>query len=252
MVTQLPLVSILIPVTQNSVYLKATLTSALFQTYDNTEIIIRDNTLTNEIRVMVEKEFLPYYSKINYVKNDAPMTTLHLLQQLIEDSKGKYTNFLLEKDLFYPQKIEKMMRYFLSDSLNTIQLVTSSQLQIDEKGQPIQNLNTNKLYLTDTKLSEIECRNAILQKQNWIGELTVPLFKKDQLNEPFGYFRGMPFFHEYVTAAWLTILSKGDIIYIADDLSFKRNLQETSIRNTNQKNEWDQLVLFANQSGYLQ
>ncbi|MGR5989356.1 glycosyltransferase family 2 protein [Bacillus paranthracis] len=66
--TQIPLVSILIPVTQNTVYLKAALTSALFQTYDNIEIIIRDNTSTTDISTMIETEFLPYYDKINYIK----------------------------------------------------------------------------------------------------------------------------------------------------------------------------------------
>ncbi|WP_197233405.1 glycosyltransferase [Bacillus cereus] len=246
MITHLPLVSILVPVTQNTIYFKATLISALFQTYDNTEIIIRDNTSTNDIQIMMEKEFLPYYNKIHYIKNNTPMNTTELSQKLIEDSKGEYINFLFEKDLFYPLKTERMMQYFLSDPSNTLQSVTSSQIQIDEKGQVIQNGNTTNLFTTDTRLNRIECRNAILQKQNGMCELTAPLFKKENLHEPFGYFRGISFIHEYITATWLSLLTKGDIMYIADALSFKRNLQEQKITTIAQKNEWNQLMSFAN------
>ncbi|PEQ02682.1 glycosyltransferase family A protein [Bacillus toyonensis] len=251
MVTKLPLVSILIPVTQISVYFKATLTSALFQTYDNTEIIVIDSTSTNDIQLMVEAEFLPYYNKITYKKNNKSITTIQLLQELIQNSNGSYINFLSEKDLFYPAKIEKMMQCFLSDVSNTIQLVTSSQTQIDEKGQFIQNLNIRDFFMTDTKLNGIECGKAILQKQDWIGELTAPLFKKTILNEPFGYFMGTPFVHEYITATWLSMLHQGDVMYIADALSFKRNFQEQNLASIAQKNEWDQLFSRANQLGYL-
>lgn len=249
MIAQSPLVSILIPITQYTVYFKAALTSALFQTYDNTEIIIRDNTSTTDIQIMMEKEFLPYYNKIHYIKNERPMNTLELLQKLMEDSNGTYINFLFETDLFYPLKIETMMQFFLSDQSNTLQLVTSSQIPINEHGQFIQN--TNKLFTTDKRLQGIECGPIILQKQNGMGELTAPLWNKEKLHEPFGCLRGLSFVHEYITATWLSLLTKGEAMYIADDLSFKRSLQEQKTRNTVQKKEWNQLISFAHQLGYL-
>lgn len=248
--TQIPLVSILIPVTQNTVYLKAALTSALFQTYDNIEIIIRDNTSTTDISTMIETEFLPYYDKINYIKNNTSMNTIQLLQKLIDDSKGNYINFLSEKDLFYPLKIERMMQYFLSDESNAIQLVTSSQLQINERGQVNQSVNTRDFFTSDRKLNGIEYGNVILQKKHGTGELTAHLFKKESLHEPFGYFRGTSFSHEYITATWLSILTKGEVMYIADSLSFKRDLTEQKITDVAQRNEWAQLISFANQLDY--
>ncbi|UIJ69706.1 glycosyltransferase (plasmid) [Bacillus cereus] len=251
MITSLPLVSILMPLTQDTIYFKAALTSALFQTYDNTEIIIRDNTSTNDMQTMIEKEFLPYYNKIHYIKNDILMNTIELSQKLTEDSKGTYINFLFEKDLFYPLKIERMMQYFLSDKSNTIQFVTSSQVQINEQGQSIQNGDTNRLFTNDTRLNGIEYGNYILQKQNEICELTAPLLRKEKLHEPFGYLRGLPFVHEYITATWLSLLAKGEAIYIADDLSFKRNLPEQKTKNIIQNNEWIQLISVATQLGYL-
>ncbi|RAN71331.1 glycosyltransferase family A protein [Bacillus sp. SRB_331] len=253
MFTHSPLVSILIPVTEKYVYLKTALISALFQTYDNVEIIVRDNTSTNEIQTMMEKEFLPHSNKIIYIKNDNQMTTLQLLQSLIEDSKGQYINFLLEKDSFYPTKVEKMMEYFLSDSLNTIQLVTSSQLQIDKNEQFIQNSSVNKYFLNDIKLSGVECGSAILQRQNWIGGLTAPLLKKEGLSEPFGYLKDQPFFLEYTIATWLSVLTKGSVIYMSDELSFEREFQEQTIADVDiaRENEWEKLLVFAKQLGYL-
>lgn len=253
MFTHSPLVSILIPVTENSVYFKTALISALFQTYDNVEIIVRDNTSTNEIQTMLEKEFLPHYNKIIYIKSDNQMTALQLLQSLIEDSKGQYINFLLEKDSFYPTKVEKMMEYFLSDSLNKIQLVTSSQLQIGENGQFTQNSNMKKFFLNDIKLNGVECGNAILQRQNWIGGITAPLFKKEGLNEPFGYIKDQLFSLEYTIATWLSVLTKGEVVYIADELSFERDFQDQNIADVDmaRENEWEKLLLFAKQLGYL-
>lgn len=247
-----PSVSILIPVTENSFFLESTLISAVFQTYDNLEIIIKDNTSTNEVQSMIEREFLPYYKKIVYTKNDTPMTTLQLLQSLIADSNGEYINFLFEKDWFYPTKIEKMMHYFLSDLSNTIQLVTSFQLQIDESGHLIQKQSLIKPFSTDCTINGIECGNAILQGENWIGGLTAPLFKKDGLNEAFGYIKGQPFFDEYVIATWLSILTNGDVVYIANELSFERaSLKENSASlDIDQKNEWNQLLLSATRLGY--
>ncbi|MED1507592.1 MULTISPECIES: glycosyltransferase family A protein [Bacillus] len=253
MFTHSPLVSILIPVTEKTAYLKTALISALFQTYDNVEIIVRDNTSTNEIQTMIEKEFLLHYNKIIYIKNDNQMTTLQLLQSLIEDSKGQYINFLLEKDSFYPTKVEKMMEYFLSDLLNTIQLVTSSQLQIDKNEQLIQNSSVNKYFLNDIKVSGVECGNAILQRQNWIGGLSAPLLKKEGLSEPFGYLKDQPFSLEYTIATWLSVLTKGSVIYISDELSFEREFQEQTIADVDiaRENEWEKLLLFAKQLGYL-
>jgi len=253
MFTHSPLVSILIPVIENSVYLKTTLISVLFQTYDNVEIIVRDNTLTNEIQTMLEKEFLPYYNKIIYTKNDREMTDLQLLQSLIEDSKGPYINFLLEKDSFYPTKIERMMEYFFSDALNETQLVTSSQLQIDENGQFTQNSSMKKFFLNDIKLNGVECGNAILQGQNWIGGLTAPLLKKEGLNEAFGYIKDQSFSFEYTIAMWLSVLMRGEVVYIADELSFAGDFQERdfAVVDRVQENEWKKLLLFARQLGYL-
>lgn len=249
MVAQLPLVSILIPVTQNTPYFQAALTSALFQTYDNIEIIIRDTTSTKDIERMIENEFLPYYNKIHYIKNNTSMNIIQLAQKLIDDSKGNYINFLSEKDLFYPLKVERMMQYFLSDEPNNIQLVTSSQLQLNEKGELDQSVPTNGLFTVDKKLNGIECGKAIVQKQQGMGEFTAPLFKKENLYEPFGYFRGTPFIYEYVTATWLSMLTKGEIVYIADGLSFKRNLPEQQVTNIVQKNEQDQLLSLTHQLG---
>ncbi|WP_434611176.1 glycosyltransferase [Bacillus paranthracis] len=253
MCTHSPLVSILIPVTEKSGYLKTALISALFQTYDNVEIIVRDNTSTNEIQTMMEKEFLPYYNKIIYIKNDNQMTTLQLLQSLIEDSKGQYINFLLEKDSFYPTKVEKMMDYFLSDSLNTIQLVTSSQLQIDKNEQLIKSSSMNKYFLNDIKLIGVECGSAILQRQNCVGGLSAPLLKKEGLSEPFGYLKGQPFPLEYTIATWLSVLTKGSVIYISDELVFEREFQEQAIVEVDiaRENEWEKLLLCAKQLGYL-
>lgn len=218
-----PLVSVLMPVTGNPTYLELSLTSVLLQTYTNIEIIIRDSSPTDEIQILLEKNFLPYSSKIRYLREPGFSPNLQVLQNMVQYANGTYINFIMEKDLFYPTKIERMMNYFIEDLAEDIKLITAYSKKIDIHGNLSDNFNNNELvYKNDLMLDSITSGDLVLKGNNFIGSLSAPLFRKKDLTQPFGCFAQHFFLREIEMASWLTLLSQGSFVLIADDLIFER------------------------------
>ncbi|OPD56257.1 glycosyltransferase family 2 protein [Bacillus anthracis] len=218
-----PLVSVLLPVTGNPTYLELALTSVLLQTYTNIEIIIRDSSATDEIQLLLEKNFLPYSSKIRYLKEPGYLSRSQVLQKMLQYANGTYINFIMEKDLFYPTKIERMMNYYMEDVAGDIKLVTSHSKKIDIHGNLNDNVNNDEIsYKNDLKLDGVSGGDLVLKGNNFIGSLSAPLFRKKDLTQPFGCFAQNSFVKEIERASWLTLLSQGSFVLIADDLIFER------------------------------
>lgn len=248
-----PLVSILIPVTGNSTYLELALTSALLQTYTNIEIIIRDSLPTNNLQILLEKEFLPYSPTIIYIKDNRYMSRLETLQELLNLSSGTYVNFLMEKDLFYPSKIEKMMNYFSKDTTNSVKLVTSCTASIDMHGNLIDYDDNIEKNNSDMEWDSTVSSNLILKHTNYIGGISTPLFRKQDLLQPFGFFAGHQFIREIEMATWLNLLSQGSLVCISENLIFERK----NIDKQNNKidvdliTDWINIIKLAEQNSYL-
>ncbi|WP_410991003.1 glycosyltransferase [Bacillus cereus] len=246
-----PLVSILIPVEGHDTYLELALTSVLLQTYTNIEIIIRDPTPTAKIKNLIEKEFLPYSNRITYIKDTRYMSSKEIFQYLLSVANGTYINFLMEKDLFYPTKIEKMMNYFSGDSTNSVKLVTSNIEYIDEYGHLLNT--TNQLCTEDLKWDSTISSNLILKHENYVGGLSAPLFRKEDLNQSFGYFAGHHFIKEIELASWLTLTSKGVLVKIAEELLFER--KNSNIRNNKVEldviTDWINFIKLNRQNTYI-
>ena len=108
----LPLVSILIPTHNRPDYAELALKSALAQTYPHIEIIVNDNsddTLTQE-------RFAPYLERhphIHYARVPG-CGVMENFQYCYARSTGEYVNYLMDDDLFHPEKIQKMMSFMLA------------------------------------------------------------------------------------------------------------------------------------------
>lgn len=250
-----PLVSILMPVFRNPHYFQLALKSALLQTYPNIEIIIYDNTGANEVKQLVEKEFLPYSSKIAYKKFQKPLPRLQVFRQLLNDAKGEYVNYLLEEDLFYPTKIQRMLAYFLNDFVGEVKLVTSYRQPIDVNGNVIPDLtSTARRHHQDTVIDGFAFGDSMMVESNWVGEATTVMFRKKDLTEPFGQFGGYDFRSAYDMATWLNLFSKGKGVYIKDPLSFVRIYPERNDFRTRMDavKDWMHLISYSPKKGFLQ
>lgn len=220
---KLPLVSILIPTYNRLQMFELALRSALAQTYPNTEVIVCDDSTNDETEKLIQG-YLTRFNNLTYIKNEINLGQFENDLKLFELAKGEYVNFLMDDDLFHPEKIEKMMRYYLADRNEEITLVTSHRLVIDENGNAAPEIGVSKrLFDEDTIIDGIKFGDFVLGvNANFIGEPTTPLFRKKDLTVPFGTFCGRKYSCNVDMATWLNLLAKGKIVYISETLSYFR------------------------------
>ncbi|SFS80379.1 glycosyltransferase family 2 protein [Marininema halotolerans] len=219
-----PKVSILIPAFNKPLLFKKALESALQQTYDPIEIIICDDSTNYDTHDVVQP-YLKKYSHIRYFKNGVNLGQFLNDLKLLELSTGEYINYLMDDDLFHPQKIEKMMRYFTHYQHQTITLVTSHRLTVNIEGEVIPNNDPSftKLYEYDSIVEGAQFADFMLKIGNCIGEPTTVLFKKEDLKDPFGVYANRPYGCNVDMATWMSLLEKGKLVYIAEPLSYYRS-----------------------------
>ncbi|MGF7078357.1 glycosyltransferase family 2 protein [Mucilaginibacter sp. UYCu711] len=107
--TQLPLVSILIPIyNQKPHFLREAITSAINQTYPNIEIVLSDNLSTDNTVQQVIAEF----EKVKHVVSCQPKQHLSMIDNFCfaaENATGEYLSFLSSDDMLEPECIEQLM-----------------------------------------------------------------------------------------------------------------------------------------------
>jgi glycosyltransferase involved in cell wall biosynthesis len=217
-----PKVSILIPTYNRPFFFHQALKSALNQTYPNIEIVVCDNS-ENELSENIVKRYKGKEHPINYFRNSRNIGPVLNQQKCFYLSTGEYINYLMDDDLFHPGKIEKMMHYF--QNYSEVTLVTSCIQPIDERGTYIEidEFPFKKLYPKDAIINGFTLGNSILRdKTNYIGAPTMVLFRKSDLEEPFGIFSGKRAQNNVDVATWLNLLTKGNAVYIAEPLSYFR------------------------------
>ena len=173
----MPLVSILIPTYNQPEYFRQALESALAQDYPNIEILVSDDS-TDE---RVEKVAMEYKDRIQFFKHPKiEYGTLgwRNMTFLLNHAHGEFINFLFHDDLFMPQKISTMMKYFTDDAA----FITSARYIIDEHGNilrniGLENMNSSAVFFTCEEIG----KNLLLRANNFIGELTTVLIRREDL-----------------------------------------------------------------------
>ena len=137
-----------------------------------------------------------------------------------DNPEATYVNWLMDDDLFVPEKIATMMDVFFQNP--DVVLVTSYRQLIDADGAPLPDQPWSKpLFQAPTRVKGDEMGKALLVNMlNLIGEPTTPLIKKSaMLQNHMGWtgHEGKYQISDFPT--WLCVLSKGDVIYLTEALS---------------------------------
>lgn len=216
----LPLVSILIPTYNQTKYLKQALDSALNQSYRNTEIIICDDSSTDDVQKLVEQYMLKT-NKIKYFNNGGPSGDWGKinLEKCLRKSSGEYVNYLFHDDIFDSNKIDKMVNYFLYD--DTLSLITSYRKLINENDEYLNDtLRTVQQYPYDIRLTGEEAgRKLLFSLNNYIGEPTTAMFRRSSVNSAICEYDSYEINCLVDAALWLKLLRQGNMIYISEPLS---------------------------------
>lgn len=250
-----PLVSILIPAYNQTKYLKVAIDSAINQTYQNTEIIICDDSTTEDVRALVSR-YDNVTDKIRYYNNGGPLGEHGILncEKCFDLAKGEYISFLFHDDEYYPTKVEKMVTQFMLDK--TITLVASQRTLINSDGNIIRDIWGIQSQ-TDRKVTGEEMgRTMLLGVRNVIGEPTTVLFRKKDIVEDGGrlfnyYDVKMNFFLDI--PLFLKLCAKGNVYIYKEHLSKFRMHKE---QNTYDKSismwpaiDFFNMIIFSYENG---
>ena len=101
-----PLVSIIIPNYNHSMYLDQSINSALNQTYSNIEVIVNDNASSDNSIAVVKK-----YIDQGVVVNKNPQNIYNFNYDILDDSvSGEYFVLLCADDILKSDFVEKAVR----------------------------------------------------------------------------------------------------------------------------------------------
>ncbi|MFD9628361.1 glycosyltransferase family 2 protein [Peribacillus muralis] len=247
-----PLVSVVIPAYNRPDTLKIAIDSVLEQTYPNIEIIICDDSSDDRVQNMLDP-YLDSTPKIRYFKNERNLF-LENWHKCYDLASGEYINYLMDDDMFHKEKIAKMVYFF--NEFENISLVTSYRQTIDTSGQFLPHIwATVRLYQETRILDGKEFANFLLTRcTNFVGEPTTVLFRKKDLTEPFGVYKGKQYSLINDLATWLSLLSKGKAVYIPEALSYFRlhpDQNSNKMDFTKKGNEWLDIIIASREDGFL-
>ncbi len=219
-----PLVSVIIPTYQRPEYFRQALASATGQTYRNLDIFVTDNSHNEETKQVYEKYFAddPRVQYEWHPEYQDAMENWHRANTY-DNPEATYVNWLMDDDLFHPEKIAKMMDMFFQNS--DIVLVTSYRKLMDADGKELPDTPWSKSpFQVTTRVSGDEMGRAMLTNMlNIIGEPTTAIIKKSALYH--GHLGAPGDLLKYWISdfpSWLYALSQGDVIYMTEPLSFFR------------------------------
>ncbi|MEW8955107.1 glycosyltransferase, partial [Clostridium sp.] len=249
-----PLVSILMPTYNQTKYLKPAIDSALDQSYPNIEIIISDDSTTEDVKNFI-KPYLNKYDFITYVKHESSDDFgLSNTLSLPGIAKGEYLSFLFHDDVFRGDKIERMVA--IIKERDDISFVTSQRGLINENGDFLNGLN--HIFRTldkDTLITKEDIGDLIIDlKYNFLGEPSVFLFRASLKDKLFN-FNNNQYISNGDLASCINFLTEGNGYYISDTLTYFRYHGGQNTHNTTLEKigriEWKKIYLDMFYSGLL-
>jgi len=127
-----PLVSICIPTFERPKVLLKAIESCFYQTYRNFEIVITDNSESNETQKLVERLGR---KNIRYIKNIKNIGPIHNLKLAIDSATGKYVKVLMDDDILLPSIIEEMVEKF--EEMDRVGVVMAPMFIINDSDERI-------------------------------------------------------------------------------------------------------------------
>jgi len=248
------LVSILIPA-YNAKYFHACLDSALSQTYRNLEIIIGDDCPTEAIG-KIAAEYAD--NRIKYHRNSPPLGAYQNYLYCFRLASGGYIKFLNDDDTLHPNCVERMAACLQQNP--EVTLVTSHRQRINAAGNFLPDIPaTHRPVKQDSWIDGVSLASALIGTfVNFVGEPTTAMFRRRDIadNQPHLLsFADRAVAWNVDVAMWLTLLGKGDAIYLIDTLScFRSHAEQEQVKpGAEQKGTlaWHQVRFDGQRLGFL-
>ncbi|MFA6436775.1 MAG: glycosyltransferase [Candidatus Paceibacterota bacterium] len=170
----MPLITAIITTFNRALFLKKAVESVLAQTFENFELLVLDNSSTDN----TEKIVNGFNDKrIRYIRHE-PIGISAARNLGVKEAKGEFVAFLDDDDEWLPNKLQDQINIFNKDGLDTA-LVYGGFVWIGEKNKVIgKHLPAIKGYILKELLS---------QKDYFTGSASNPMIRKSVF-EDIGYY----------------------------------------------------------------
>jgi glycosyltransferase involved in cell wall biosynthesis len=209
-----PLVSVVVPVFNGGAHLEETLATVAEQTYGNWELIVCDNSSTDEtasiaadvaardrrVRLVRFSEHLPARANFNRALREAAPA-------------ARYAKLLMADDLLMPDCLMRCVA--LWEAAPTAALVSAYRFD----GDRLDGIGLGPGEVVAPGRSIV--RRHLLGELSLLGSPSTVLMRTDLLRGPRDVY-SLPFFHNYDRDAGLTLLCKGDLGFVHEPLTVSR------------------------------
>ena len=172
------LVSVIIPVYNAAKYIGKTIESALYQTYQNIEIILIDDCSKDNSKKIIG-QYLAKYENIIYHLQEKNSGAAVARNTALQIAKGRYVAFLDSDDLWYPQKvatqIDLMKRKNAAICFTAIEMIDEEGQQLKGKREVKERINY-KFLLKNTMIPT----SSVIVDRNVVGNFKMPLIRSGQ------------------------------------------------------------------------
>lgn len=211
------LVSIVMPVYNDTVYVKEAVASVLRQTYHRWELLLVDDGSPLDIREAI-KDILAD-ERICFIRLPENRTVAGARNVGIEAARGRYLAFLDSDDWWLPEKLEKQVRFMQEKK---IAMSFTSYRRVSANGRNVGRVLKAESVVDYSRLLKgncIGCSTVMIDRWQ-CPDVKMPLMRHE----------------DYIT--WLTIAKQGVGLYgLAEDLARYR-VSNTSLSGNKCKSLW--------------
>lgn len=211
------LVSVIMPVYNDTVYIRDAVQSVLRQTYPSWELWIVDDASTMDVRSAVAD--LLTDERIHFLRLSENRTAAGARNAGIRAARGRYLAFLDSDDWWLPEKLEKQVRFMQEKNMA---LSFTSYRRVLENGQKVGRVLKAESVVDYSRLLKgncIGCSTVMIDRWQ-CPDVKMPLMRHE----------------DYIT--WLTIAKQGVGLYgLAEDLARYR-VSNTSLSGNKCKSLW--------------
>lgn len=207
--SNIPKVSVCIPIFNAAEYLRQSIGSVLEQNYQDFEIIVVDNCSTDHSASLVSELQQSSNGRIRFFQNDRNIGLVGNLNRCLEYAAGAYIKFLCADDLLLPGCLEQMAAGL--DAQQSVKLVAGGRSIIDQQGC---KLTIRRYSSSDVTVPGKQAITECLFGSHYIGEPSAVMFRKSDLAG--GFREDMP--QVLDMDMWFRLLEQGDLLYIGEPL----------------------------------
>ena len=151
-----PKISVLIPMYNRKQYIEQCIDSALNQTFQDYEIIVRDDGSTDGVADFFAQKYADEISsgKIKFHRNGKNIGEASSTNKLIEEAQGKYIMFLHNDDMYMPHSLSYM--YVLAENFKADVVYESNHLTTNPDGVIDETTQLKFVFYDKTRVDDIK------------------------------------------------------------------------------------------------